>query len=167
MDTSGILLFAKSAHSSSELSRQFRDREVSKKYVARINGKLDPAITEVNIPIRADYINRPLQVVDFVDGKPSITEVKVIKYINDSIGESTIVQLIPITGRTHQLRLHMKHIGHTILGDTLYGTQDTILAYPRLCLHAFYLNFNQPMTKDNIDILLPIDEIFYVNSTEK
>ena len=114
------------------LSLVFQEREVEKRYVAVVAGKLETETGEVNLPIAADWPNRPLQRIDAEQGKPSLTRYR--RWA--SMLDDTRVELEPVTGRTHQLRVHMKAIGHPILGDALYG--DAASA-PRLKLHAAML----------------------------
>lgn len=153
MDTSGILVFAKNAEICNLLGKQFRDRETDKIYVAKVNGIVttgDSKSLTINIPIRADISNRPMQVIDYDNGKSSETIVEPLLFNNDDNRNNnnayTIVKLIPVTGRTHQLRLHMLSLGHPILGDTLYAPEDIIKKSDRLCLHAFSLSFTHPIT---------------------
>jgi tRNA pseudouridine32 synthase/23S rRNA pseudouridine746 synthase len=153
MSTSGILLFARGEESCNLLSKQFRDRVVSKVYIAEVLGKLEEKEFEISVPIRGDFDNRPRQIVDLELGKPSVTKVRVLEYRtrlskNDgSLQEisTTVVELVPLTGRTHQLRLHMSHIGFPILGDDLYSSQlAQEIADNRLHLHAHKLVFFHP-----------------------
>jgi tRNA pseudouridine32 synthase/23S rRNA pseudouridine746 synthase len=97
-------------------------------------------VGEVNLPMIADWPNRPLQKIDEVSGKPSLTRYRLLAY--DS-AEFSRVELEPVTGRSHQLRLHLKAIGHPILGDALYGDASSA---PRLLLHACFLSFAHPVT---------------------
>jgi tRNA pseudouridine32 synthase/23S rRNA pseudouridine746 synthase len=137
MATSGLLIFARGMAMQRHLSEMFRNREIEKRYVAVVAGKFEAETGEVNLPIAADWINRPQQKIDAQMGKPSVTRYRVLAQTTDS----TRVELEPVTGRTHQLRLHMKSIGHPILGDALYGDPTSA---PRLLLHAQSLNFLHP-----------------------
>lgn len=138
MATSGLMLFARGAEMQRHLSRMFQEREVDKRYVAVVAGKLDAA-GEINLPIVADWPNRPLRKIDAALGKPSLT--RYLALIHDC--GTTRAELEPVTGRTHQLRVHMAAIGHPILGDALYG--DAASA-PRLLLHACSLSFPHPLS---------------------
>jgi tRNA pseudouridine32 synthase/23S rRNA pseudouridine746 synthase len=140
MSTSGLMMFARGAEMQKLLSLVFQEREVEKRYVAVVAGKLKPETGEVNLPIAADWPNRPLRVIDAELGKPSLTRYRVLG-LNEG---HTRVELEPVTGRTHQLRVHMKAIGHSILGDALYG--DAASA-PRLMLHASTLKLLHPVTR--------------------
>jgi len=140
MSTSGLMIFARGAEMQRCLSLMFQEREVDKRYVAVVTGKLEPETGEVNLPIAADWPNRPLQKIDAKLGKPSLTRYRMLGF--DAC--NTRVELEPITGRTHQLRLHMAAIGHPILGDALYGDAESA---PRLLLHATMLKLLHPVTR--------------------
>lgn len=138
MATSGLMVFARGEAMQRELSRMFREREVSKRYVALVAGVLENEVGEIDLPLMVDWPNRPKSKVDHASGKPSLTRYRLLG-IED--GDSR-VELEPITGRTHQLRLHLASIGHPIIGDTLY---DGCKA-ERLMLHATRLAFDHPIT---------------------
>lgn len=121
-----------------ELSRMFREREMEKRYVAIVAGHMESSTGEIALPLIADWPNRPLQKIDIEQGKPSLTRYRVLSVLENA----TRLELEPVTGRSHQLRVHLKAIGHPILGDALYG--DTASA-PRLLLHACSLNFKHPL----------------------
>jgi tRNA pseudouridine32 synthase / 23S rRNA pseudouridine746 synthase len=129
--TSGLLLFARALDAQRQLSADFAERRVDKLYVAVIAGRLEGAGL-IDLPLAADWPNRPRQQVDVERGKPSQTRWHVLGHE----GPRTRVALEPLTGRTHQLRVHLAHIGHAILGDTLYAAPDIAAASPRLLLHA-------------------------------
>jgi tRNA pseudouridine32 synthase/23S rRNA pseudouridine746 synthase len=139
MSTSGLIVFARGNTIQSRLSQLFRERAVEKRYVAVVAGQFDSASGEVNLPIAADWPNRPLRMIDELLGKPSLTRYRVLAQDTDDCH----VELEPITGRTHQLRVHMAAIGHPILGDALYGNEASA---PRLLLHASELRFVHPQT---------------------
>ena len=136
MATSGLLVFARSVKIQRRLSEMFRERLVAKRYVATVSGKMASEYGEINLPIIADWPNRPLRKIDTELGKPSLTRYRLLVQNADT----TRVELEPVTGRTHQLRVHLLAIGHPIVGDTLYG------GYPaeRLMLHAHMLDFVHP-----------------------
>jgi tRNA pseudouridine32 synthase / 23S rRNA pseudouridine746 synthase len=151
MSTSGILLMARSAELHRKLSIAFQDREVKKRYVAVVDGHVKRSLENPSLewqlidkPIATDWINRPLQKIDLVEGKPSQTHYKVLSY--DAATNSTSVELAPITGRTHQLRVHLQSLGHPILGDHLYASPDIQAKSARLLLHASSLTINHPIT---------------------
>ncbi|MEO6278055.1 RluA family pseudouridine synthase [Roseateles sp.] len=129
--TSGLLLFARGLRAQRELSADFAERRVGKLYVAIIAGRLDGEGL-IDLPIGADWPNRPRQQVDVARGKPSQTRWRVLAHE----GLHTRVALEPLTGRTHQLRVHLAHVGHAMLGDTLYAAPHIAAARPRLLLHA-------------------------------
>nr|WP_295080503.1 pseudouridine synthase [uncultured Roseateles sp.] len=134
MATSGLLLMARGTEMQRRLSMDFAARKVHKRYIALVTGRLDPAPDwrEVNLPLLTDWPNRPRQKIDFEIGKPSLTRYRVLS----ASDTHSRVELEPVTGRTHQLRVHMLALGHPILGDSLYG-QATGGA---MCLHACSLS---------------------------
>lgn len=129
--TSGLLLFARGTQAQRQLSADFAERRVDKTYVAMVAGQLDGEGL-IDLPVAADWPNRPRQQVDPERGKPSQTRWRVLGHA----GRTTRVALEPVTGRTHQLRVHLAHIGHAILGDKLYAAPDIAAASSRLLLHA-------------------------------
>jgi tRNA pseudouridine32 synthase/23S rRNA pseudouridine746 synthase len=169
MATSGLMVFARGAAMQRQLSLMFQERKVEKRYVAVVAGRLEPARIqsspslalpqrergrslllplgegweggwgEVSLPMVADWPNRPLQKIDMESGKPSLTRYRMLGFEEDN----TRVELEPVTGRSHQLRLHMASIGHPILGDALYGDASSA---PRLLLHATTLDLAHPMS---------------------
>ena len=141
LDTSGVIVFALTPHAQRHLSRQFQDRRTKKAYVARVAGRLTPKTGRVDLPLIVDWPNRPRQKVDHATGKPAQTDWRVMR-----AGETeTRVRLFPLTGRSHQLRVHMQQLGHPILGDPLYAT-GAAADHPRLMLHAESLRFKHPET---------------------
>ncbi len=138
-DTSGVMVFGLTPHAQRHLSKQFEDRKVKKAYVARLAGRLQPATGRVDLPLIVDWPNRPRQKVDHDEGRPAQTDWRVIRASDDE----TRVRLFPLTGRSHQLRVHMAELGHPILGDPLYA-QGAAADHPRLMLHAESLRFRHP-----------------------
>ncbi|MFN4060717.1 MAG: pseudouridine synthase [Paracoccus hibiscisoli] len=139
LDTSGVMVFALTPHAQRHLSKQFEERQTKKVYVARLSGRLSPAQGRVNLPLIVDWPNRPRQKVDHAEGRPAQTDWRVVR-----AGDAeTRVRLMPVTGRSHQLRVHMASLGHPILGDPLYATGQAA-AHPRLMLHAESLRFRHP-----------------------
>jgi tRNA pseudouridine32 synthase/23S rRNA pseudouridine746 synthase len=138
MATSGLMVFARGEAMQRELSRLFREREVTKRYMALVAGVLENEVGEIDLPLIVDWPNRPRSKVDFELGKPSLTRYRLLGIE----GGDSRVELEPITGRTHQLRLHLASIGHPIIGDTLYDGRSA----ERLMLHATHLGFNHPIT---------------------
>lgn len=151
MDTSGIMLFALNKTAQSGISRQFQQRTTQKKYLAKILGHPTEQSGSVDLPLICDWPNRPLQMVDFEVGKPSLTHYRVV----EQQAESSLVELTPITGRSHQLRVHMQQLGHPILGDRFYGKPEAHPMAPRLCLHAQSLSINHPITNEPMTFTAP------------
>jgi tRNA pseudouridine32 synthase / 23S rRNA pseudouridine746 synthase len=143
MSTSGLMVFAQGADMQRRLSLMFQEREVEKRYVAVVDGTLETESGEVNLPIAADWPNRPLRKIDALLGKPSLTRYRMLGFTEGN----TRVELEPVTGRTHQLRVHMAAFGHPILGDALYG--DAASA-PRLMLHAAMIKLLHPETRASL-----------------
>ncbi len=149
MATSGLMVLGRGAEMQRALSRLFHDREVGKRYVALVAGRMKVAAGEINLPLMADWLKRPRQKVDHDAGKHALTRYRVLGY--DAGGDTTRVELEPVTGRTHQLRVHLAAIGHPIVGDVLYGGR---LA-PRLMLHAGMLAFQHPRTGEALAFSSP------------
>jgi len=143
-DTSGVIVMAFDAEAHRELSRQFHDREVEKRYTAIVAGHVQSDTGRIDLPIRKDMdpANKPRQLIDHEHGRPSITDYTVIERLDDP--QRTRLDLKPITGRSHQLRLHLKEIGHPILGDDLYAPPEVLALSDRLLLHARELWFVHP-----------------------
>ena len=135
---------ARDADTHRELSRQFQDREVEKVYIAQVGGLVEGQSGLIDIPIRKDMENPPMQCVDYERGKPSQTRWRVL----DRMEKSTRLELKPITGRSHQLRIHLRELGHPILGDDLYAPTELQTMSNRLMLHAKSLTFTHPKTSD-------------------
>lgn len=141
LDTSGIMVFGLTPHAQRYLSKQFEERKTRKTYLARLWGRLEAKTGTVDLPLIVDWPNRPRQKVDHEQGRPAQTDWRVVR-ANDA---ETRVRLTPVTGRSHQLRVHMAALGHPILGDTLYA-QGQAAEFPRLMLHAESLRFKHPET---------------------
>lgn len=147
MATSGLMVMARGAAAQRALSMAFAAREVTKRYVAVVAGRLDAPPDGwgvIDLPIGVDWPNRPLRIVDHQAGKPSLTRWRVLGY--DASGSSTRVELEPVTGRSHQLRVHLRALGHPILGDALYAPPAVRAMAERLLLHAWALRFVHPQT---------------------
>jgi len=138
-DTSGVMVFALTRHAQRHLGLQFEKRQVKKTYIARVFGRVGEKTGTVDLPLIVDWPNRPLQHVDFENGKQAVTDWRVLKYEENA----TRVRLFPQTGRSHQLRVHMREIGHPILGDPFYATGEAREA-ERLMLHAESLRLRHP-----------------------
>ena len=157
MGTSGLMVMARGAAVQRELSRAFAAREVKKHYIAVVAGLLEAPPQGwgvIDLPIIADWPNRPLRIVDPLHGKPSLTRWRVLGH--DEAGRSTRVELEPITGRSHQLRVHLRELGHPILGDALYASPDVPARADRLLLHAWSLNFIHPVTGEKLAFECPV-----------
>ncbi len=138
-DTSGVMVFALTRHAQRHLGMQFEKRQVKKTYIARVWGHVAEKTGTVDLPLIVDWPNRPRQMVDHENGKPALTEWRVLRHEENA----TRVRLFPKTGRSHQLRVHMQAIGHPILGDPFYATGEARAA-PRLMLHAESLRLRHP-----------------------
>lgn len=145
--TSGIMLLAVGIKMQRELSRQFHDRKIKKQYVAEVRGVLSDKEGVIDIPMRGDPDDRPRQIVDYQQGKASTTRWQVISVD----GDRTRLLLKPITGRTHQLRIHCIAMGHIIVGDTLYGDERE-KQEKRMLLHAEAIALFHPATGEAITL---------------
>jgi len=141
MDTSGLMLFAKTKAVQSALSKAFENRQVKKVYEALVDGEVPQDEGEIDLPIAKHSLQRPLRHI-CEEGRPSVTRWKVI----DRTRAQTRLHLFPLTGRSHQLRLHLRAIGHPISGDVFYGDPDS---FNRLALHALSLEFTDPVSKNS------------------
>jgi tRNA pseudouridine32 synthase / 23S rRNA pseudouridine746 synthase len=157
MATSGLLLMARGPVWQRALSMLFAERLVHKRYVAVVQGLMQHPVQEpdsawqtIDLPIAADWPRRPLRVIDAARGKPSQTRWRVLA--TDMASHTTRLELEPITGRSHQLRVHLQALGHPIVGDALYdqGTGDAVSGSSRLLLHASALAFTHPATGDEV-----------------
>jgi tRNA pseudouridine32 synthase/23S rRNA pseudouridine746 synthase len=154
MSTSGIMLVAKTEDSQRNLQRQFEERTVKKMYTAILEREIEQSEGTISLPLRVDLDNRPFQMVDHDGGKSAITKFKVV---NRKSGK-TKIHLYPITGRTHQLRVHCSHpngLNAAIVGDDLYGTRDE-----RLLLHATEISFRHPETDYVVTLNAPVPDEF-------
>lgn len=140
MSTSGLLAFTRGIEAQRVLSRAFETRAVDKRYVALVHGELPHESGEIDLPLAADWPNRPRQVVDRLRGRPSLTRWRVLAREPGR----TRVALEPVTGRSHQLRVHLLALGHPIVGDALYAPADVQAMAPRLLLHACRLALPHP-----------------------
>jgi len=154
MPTSGIILFALNYESQRGLSRLFEQRKIQKRYVAIVDGRLSSQYGEVHSPLICDWPKRPKQKIDWLEGKASSTYFSVLT----SDAGSSRVDLKPITGRTHQLRVHMLQIGHPILGDAFYNKNNSENRASRLLLHAEEISFVHPISRRDILSLIHISE---------
>jgi len=148
MDTSGLLVMARSPEVHRALGRLFELRQVDKEYIAVVAGRVADSQRSIALPLITDWPNRPRQMVDFVQGKPALTHLDVLSY--DASSDTTRVRLMPETGRSHQLRVHLQSIGHPILGDDLYAPPKVLAQSPRLLLHAVLLAFRHPVSGEQL-----------------
>lgn len=138
--TSGVMLYARGKAMQIALSKQFEQRQVSKRYEALVQGLVEGESGEIDLPLICDWPNRPKQMVSVELGKPSLTRWRVLA--RDAAAQTTRVELEPVTGRSHQLRLHLASMGHPIVGDVMYDAQPAV----RVCLHARRLGFAHPLS---------------------
>jgi len=141
LETSGVMVFALNRPAQRHINLQFEKRVVAKTYVARVAGELAEGSGEIDLPLIADWRRRPMQKVCFETGKPSRTRWRVLAYE----AGVTRLELKPETGRSHQLRVHLKEIGHPILGDPFYADDDVYNGADRLQLHAETLAVRHPL----------------------
>ena len=149
--TSGLVLMARHIEAQRSLSHAFAERQVHKRYQAVVWGLLaaqEDAWNEINLPIAADWERRPLRVIDPALGKPSLTRWRLLGH--HPATDTSRIELEPVTGRTHQLRVHMAAVGHPILGDALYAPAEVQAMAPRLLLHASHLAFAHPSTGESL-----------------
>ncbi len=142
--TSGLMLHARGKVMQAALSGQFEQRQVSKRYEALVQGVLQEDAGEIDLPLICDWPNRPRQMVSFDHGKPALTRWRLLE--RDEMAQRSRVELEPVTGRSHQLRLHLASIGHPIVGDVMYGAEPA----ERVCLHACRLAFVHPVTGERV-----------------
>lgn len=147
MATSGLLLMARGAAAQRSLNQAFAGRAVRKRYIAVVDGQLDAPPDGwgvIDLPIMADWPNRPLRVIDQEHGQPSSTRWRVLSH--NASDQTTRVELEPVTGRSHQLRVHLLALGHAIVGDALYASPRVQGMAARLLLHARSLELNHPVS---------------------
>ncbi len=143
MSTSGLMMFARHADAQRALHRAFESRTVAKRYTAVVEGWPGEDAGSCNAPMRLDWPARPRQVVDWEGGKPSYTRWRVLQRLGETGAAQARMALEPVTGRSHQLRVHMQALGHPIVGDELYGAAPG--PGERLLLHATNLSLQHPV----------------------
>lgn len=151
MATSGLMLMARGAVAQRRLNDAFANRAVFKRYLAVVDGlptTLPEAWNLIDLPIAVDWPNRPCRIIDTTHGKPSQTRWRLLSH--DPPTDTSRVELEPITGRSHQLRVHLKALGHAILGDALYAPPHALSLSNRLLLHASVLAFQHPMSEQSM-----------------
>ena len=140
LDTSGIMVIPLNKPTHAHISRQFQARKVEKSYIAVVYGRVEDDLGEIDLPIAADWNNRPRQIICAERGKSALTRYEVL---SRELDRSRIL-LRPVTGRSHQLRIHMRELGHPILGCDMYAHEKALKMAPRLLLHATTLAFEHP-----------------------
>jgi 23S rRNA pseudouridine1911/1915/1917 synthase len=158
-DTSGLILVAKNEKAKQELQRQFKDRTVDKAYLALVNGHLQPAWGRIEAPIGRDPHHRQRMAV-LAGGREAVTEYHVLETFShrwgSAAGDYSLLEAHPITGRTHQIRVHLASIGHPVVGDGLYGQRKCPLPLARHFLHAQKITFRHPLTRYQTALEAPL-----------
>ena len=142
LDTSGIMVIPLNKPTHAHISRQFQERQVEKSYHALVYGLVEQDSGEIDLPITCDWDNRPRQIICHQRGRSALTRFEVLERHRDR----SRVLLKPVTGRSHQLRIHMRELGHPILGCDMYAHAQALAMAPRLMLHATTLAFAHPAT---------------------
>lgn len=161
MGTSGLLVMARGLKAQRTLSHAFAQRQVHKRYVAVVAGTPQPTQpddegwSEIDLPLIVDWPNRPKSKVDFTLGKPSRTLWRLHADPANASIPATRLELEPVTGRSHQLRVHLQAMGHPILGDELYADDTALAAAPRLLLHACFLDLPHPVSGERMQFTCP------------
>src|SRR5690606_4705948 len=153
LDTSGILIVPIQRQAMSHIARQFQERKVHKRYEALVWGIPEARHGCIERPIKADWHNRPRQMIDYAGGKQAITHYEVIEDLPE---QKARLSLRPITGRSHQLRIHCRELGHPILGCDMYAHEEALAASPRLMLHACDISFTHPFTEEALCFSSPV-----------
>jgi 23S rRNA pseudouridine1911/1915/1917 synthase len=157
MDTTGIIIVAKNANAQNDLADQMRHNTVVKKYITLVEGRVPEDHFKIDLPIGRPTQESIQRTVMDEGGKDAVTEVRVIERLDsDEYGEFTLLEVTLHTGRTHQIRVHLSHIGHPICGDELYGGGDELIC--RQALHAYYLEFDHPHTHERVHFETEIPE---------
>lgn len=151
MATSGLIVFALHYQAQRALSQLFEQRKVAKQYAAVVHGRVESGQGEIELPLSCDWPNRPKQKVDWSAGKKAHTFFRV----HSRTSERSSLHLFPITGRSHQLRVHCQALGHPIVGDTFYGPTAGDQPGERMLLHAERLQFIQPLSEQALDLYCP------------
>ena len=158
MATSGLLLMARGLTAQRSLNAAFENRQVTKRYVACVAGLLpiDSQWQTIDLPILVDWPNRPLRTIH-PNGQPSVTRWRCISNENQTFQGTSRLELEPVTGRSHQLRVHLQALGYPIAGDSLYAPLEVQALAPRLLLHACSLSFPHPLSGEALQFQCPSD----------
>ena len=149
MDTTGLLIVAKNPFAHQQMALQFEAEEVEKKYLAIVSGLMEKDEDYIDLPIGREE-EKSIKKMVTKDGQESLS-----KYIvKERYGDSSLIDVQIFTGRSHQIRVHLSHIGHPIVGDSLYGKDSDLIS--RQALHSYYLKIKQPRTKEEIEIIAPL-----------
>ena len=159
LDTSGVMVVPRDRGALSKLARQVQERHVVKTYLARVAGEVAQDTGEINLPLVADWPNRPKQKVCFDSGKVALTRWQVLSRDR----HTSLLALTPVTGRSHQLRIHMREMGHPILGCDFYAPDAVLRAAPRLLLHATRIAFKHPLSGQTLIAHSPAPADFYLD----
>ncbi|NVN55863.1 RluA family pseudouridine synthase [bacterium Scap17] len=151
--TSGIMLVALNKPANGNLTRQFQDRNIGKSYTAILHGHLQEDSGRISLPIAKDVDQFPLQKICYETGKAAISDFRVIERLENPA--RTRVEFTPVSGRTHQLRIHSQQIGHPILGCDLYATDEAFFMAERLMLHAEMISFDHPVSGERMEVRSP------------
>ena len=154
-DTSGILLVAKTNRAHRILSDDFKNKRVSRKYIALVHGVIDNNKGKINAPIGRSKLDRKKMCVTDENSKNAVTNFKVLERYKNA----TLLELILETGRTHQIRVHMEYINHPVVNDSVYGKRKKINDYGQM-LHAAYLGFNHPITNEFMEFEVDVEQEF-------
>ena len=146
LDTSGVMVIPLTKACHAHISRQFQQRRVEKTYTAIVWGEPEHDAGEITLPIATDWNNRPLQMISQERGKTALTRYSVV----ERHGDRSRLHLSPVTGRSHQLRIHLRELGHPILGCAMYAHREALAMADRLMLHATSLNFEHPATGEQL-----------------
>ncbi|WP_019674570.1 RluA family pseudouridine synthase [Arsukibacterium perlucidum] len=153
LSTSGVVVIALRRKAERELKRQFAERLVKKRYLAVVAGKPAPASGSIDWPLTVDAEQAPRQKVCLQTGKAAVTHYRVLQ----QLAAAALVELLPVTGRSHQLRVHMLTLGHPILGDAFYAPSPVLVAAPRLLLHAASLQIQHPYSGKTLEFTADTD----------
>lgn len=154
MDTTGIIIVAKNANAQNDISSQMRRSTVVKKYKALVEGIIKEDHFTIDLPIGRPT-QESIQRIVMDEGKEAVSEVRVLeRYSSEKYGPHTLLEVTLHTGRTHQIRVHLSHIGHPIAGDVLYGGKTDLMEHQ--ALHAYYIEFDHPHTKERVSFEAPI-----------